>query len=180
MNLNTTQYLTPLARQNNTPITGGNVLSVTDISAWKCVFVHALSNEEEQGAHNVYIDLLDPDGHRLQPTAAIAIEYGWDGMQSNEKPPFAPLEKLSPEPLANIPLYRGQRLWVGVKDAIGSDIAQNFTSDPDGHQSFYVVFQRQSKTTVPQKPNTITVSMDVILDIERRLAELTTAVHGLR
>lgn len=52
MNLNTTQYLTPLARQNNTPITGGNVLSVTGISAWKCVFVHALSNEEEQGAHN--------------------------------------------------------------------------------------------------------------------------------
>jgi hypothetical protein len=71
-------------------------------------------------------------------------------------------------------------LWVGVKDVIGSDIAQNFTSDPDGHQSFYAVFQRQSKTSVPQKPNTITVSMDVVLDIERRLAELTTAIHGLR
>ena len=180
MNLNTTQYLTPLARQNNTPITGGNVLSVTDISAWKCVFVHALSNEEEQGAHNIYIDLIDEGGRRLQPTAAMAIEYGWDGMRESEKPPLAPLEKPSPEPLANIPLYRGQRLWVGVKDVIGSDIAQNFTSDPDGHQSFYVVFQRQSKATAPQKPNTISVSTDVILDIERRLAELTTAIHGLR
>ena len=156
------------------------VLVAVAVIVGLALLVHALSNEEEQGVHNVYIDLLDPDGHRLQPTAAIAIEYGWDGMQSNEKPPFAPLEKSSPEPLANIPLYRGQRLWVGVKDAIGSDIAQNFTSDPDGHQSFYVVFQRQSKTTVPQKPNTITVSMDVILDIERRLAELTTAIHGLR
>ena len=66
MNLNTTQYLTPLARQDNTPITGGNVLSVTAIDAWKCVFVHALSNEEEQGAHNVYIDLIDEGGRRLQ------------------------------------------------------------------------------------------------------------------
>lgn len=180
MNLNTSQYLTPLARQNNTPITGDDVLSVTAINAWKCVFVHALSNEEEQGAHNVYIDLIDEGGHRLQPTVAIAIEYGWEGMRESEKPPLAPLEKSSPEPLANIPLYRGQRLWVGVKDVIGSDIAQNFTSDPDGHQSCYVVFQRQSKATAPQKPNTISVSTDVILDIERRLAELTTAIHGLR
>ena len=180
MNLNTSQYLTPLARQNNTPITGGNVLSVTAISAWKCVFVHALSNEEEQGAHNVYIDMVDEGGRRLQPTAALSIEYGWDGMQSNEKPPLAPLEKLSPVKRDVGEWFRGQRLWVGVKDVIGSDIAQNFTSDPDGHQSFYVVFQRQSKGVEPQKPNTISVGMDVVLDIERRLAELTTAIHGLR
>lgn len=180
MNLDTGKYLKPLTQSNNPPVTGGNVLSVTAIDAWKCVMIHEMSSDEEQGSHNLYIDLIDKDGKRLQPTAAIAIEYGWDGMQSNEKPPFAPLEKSSPEPLANIPLYRGQRLWVGVKDVIGSDIAQNFTSDPDGHQSFYVVFQRQSKATAPQKPNTISVSTDVILDIERRLAELTTAIHGLR
>jgi len=180
MNLDTGKYLQSLAHPNNPPITGANALSVTAIDAWKCVLIHEMSGDEEQGSHNVYVDLIDKDGVRLQPTAAIAIEYGWDGMQSNEKPPFAPLEKSSPEPLANIPLYRGQRLWVGVKDVIGSDIAQNFTSDPDGHQSFYVVFQRQSKATAPQKPNTISVSTDVILDIERRLAELTTAIHGLR
>ena len=180
MNLDTGKYLNGLEKPNNPPITGANVLSTSSIDAWRCVLIHEMSDDEEQGSHNVYVDLIDNDGRRLQPTPAVAIEYGWDGMQSNEKPPFAPLEKQSPEPLANVPIYRGQRLWVGVKDAIGSDIAQNFTSDPDGHQSFYVVFQRQSKGVEPQKPNTISVGMDVVLDIERRLAELTTAIHGLR
>lgn len=180
MNLDTMKYLKPLAKPKNPPVIGGSVLSVTAIDAWKCVLIHALTSDEEQGSHNLYIDLIDKSGVRLQPTPSISIEYGWDGMQSNEKPPFAPLEKNSPEPLANIPIYRGQRLWVGVKDTVGSDIAQGFTSDPDGHQSIYVVFQRQSKGIEPQKPNTISVGMDVVLDIERRLAELTTAIHGLR
>ena len=44
----------------------------------------------------------------------------------------------------------------------------------------YAVSYSAGEVTAPHQPNTVVVPMDVILDIERRLAELTTAVHGLR
>ncbi len=172
MNLDTRRYLRQLEKADNPLFDGWNITPTRAIDKWRCVHVHRLAVEESQGNHNVYIDVLDINGQRIAHPN-VTVSFGWTGSTTQT----TIFEKPAWEPGANFMLTAGENAWCSIGN--DSDIVNGLLGEA-GHTSYYIVFQRQSKTTVPQKPNTITVSMDVILDIERRLAELTTAIHGLR
>ncbi len=172
MNLDTRRYLRQLEKADNPLFDGWNITPTRAIDKWRCVHVHRLAVEESQGNHNVYIDVLDINGQRIAHPN-VTVSFGWTGSTTQT----TIFEKPAWEPGANFMLTAGENAWCSIGN--DSDIVNGLLGEA-GHTSYYIVFQRQSKTTVPQKPNTITVGMDVILDIERRLAELTTAIHGLR
>ena len=190
MNLDTRKYLEPLEKANNpiasdwwihraTPTTGDYV--------WRCVHVHKLSDAENEGAHNVYIDLLDINGKRIDwITDLLVIRYGWEGMRSEEAPTGLTIDKKAPEPGTNFALFKGMiaSCWCesGTLQAY-TDGAWNLDAE-DGHTSYYVIFQHQlfkyGEVTAPHQPNTVIVPMDVILDIEAKAKALQEAVQRLR
>lgn len=169
MNLNTVARLAKLNRPNNLPVTTGNVDSADIDPAWRCVWLERLTPEESQGAHNVYVDLLDSSGNRIPATNTIKIAHGWQG---NAQQFTSPCEKDAPEPVANVPIFSGARVWVEVDDGVApSDIVMGLDSYPDGHQSHYVVFQwqRADAPTHPIKPLTVEINRSEIEAVRDRL-----------
>lgn len=188
MNLDTRNYLEPLEKPTNpiardwwvhqaTPTTGDYV--------WRCVHVHKLSDVENEGAHNVYIDLLDINGKRIDSIPdSIVIRYGWEGMRSEEAPTGLTIDKQAPEPGTNFALFKGMvaRCWCE------SRTGQVYTDEPfgldaeKGHTSYYIVFQRQSvgEVTAPHQPNTVVVPMETILDVEAKAKALFESIARLR
>lgn len=189
MNLDTRKYLEPLEKPNNpiasdwwihraTPTTGDYV--------WRCVHVHKLSDAENEGAHNVYIDLLDINGKRIDSiTDSIVIRYGWEGMRPEEAPKGLTIDKPSPEPGTNFALFKGMiaSCWCesGTLQAY-TDGAWNLDAE-DGHTSYYVIFQHQlfkyGEVTAPHQPEMVTVPVSLINDIKAKSAALQEAIARL-
>ena len=183
MNLDREKYLTPLRRPNNPPLVGGKVESARAGGgpAWRCVFIHSMTDAEEGDTHNVYVDLLDAEGKSITATDRIRIQYGWENMAADVGNLYAPCEKLAPEPLANVPIFRGAHVWVKV-DFLGvpSDRAFGFNIDPDGHESFYAVFQAIDEDALPVAPRTVNVPVDMLFDVEAKLKGALTDVQIMR
>lgn len=188
MKLDTGKYLEPLEKPNNpiasdwwihraTPTTGDYV--------WRCVHVHKLSDAENEGAHNVYIDLLDINGKRIDSTNSPVIRYSWEGMHPDEAPNGLTIDKQAPEPGTNFALFKGMvaRFWCE------SRTGQVYTDEPfgfdaeKGHTSYYVVLQHQligsSEVTVPHQPEMVTVPASLINDIREKSNALQKAISRL-
>lgn len=174
MNLDTRQYLSKLEKADNPLFDGWSVTPATSIDKWRCVHVHRLVVEESQGNHNVYIDVLDETGQRIAHPN-VTVSFGWTGSATQT----TIFEKLEWEPGANFMLTAGENAWCAIGN--DSDIVNGLLGEA-GHTSYYIVFQRQSagEVTAPHQPNMISVPMDAILEVEKKLKDLQEAVALLR
>ncbi len=173
MNLDTRKYLRTLERENNSLAANWNITPTKAISKWRCVHVHKLADNENQGNHNVYVDLIDESGQRIAHPAE-KLYFGWSGSATHS----TEFEKPEWEPGANFMLTAGEYAWCQI--GTGSDIVNDLLGEA-GHTSYYIVFQRQNSdvVTAPHQPNTVIVPMDVILDIRLKLKALQDAVAML-
>lgn len=129
-------------------------------AAWRATSVLRLSGSENQGKHNVFVKVLQPNGDRDR-NPALRIGWTWDGRRPDEQAPPTPLDKPDRGELGhgNVPINKNQVLTVWVQgDGVASDrVAGMRTSFPDevpgntwGHYSYEVIFQRaQGVVVVP-------------------------------
>ena len=159
MNLDTRRYLRQLEKPDNPLFDGWSVTPVTSIDKWRCVHVHKLELDENQGSHNVYVDVIDESGQRIAHPN-VTVSFGWTGSTTQttffEKPEWEP--------------------------AIGgnSDIVNGLLGEA-GHTSYYVVFQRRSAAVVtpPHQPEMVSVPVSLINDIKAKSAALQEAIARL-
>lgn len=120
------------------------------ITYWKCVRVRHLPEDENNGNHHLYVNVLSADGSRVGPNIAVVnMWWGTTPMDSAN----IPLTKPDNEPMGNGPLYRGQVVCAQVVDELDSDRVCNIhTGHPDEppgntlyHHSFEVTWQLVSK-----------------------------------
>jgi hypothetical protein len=123
---------------------------------WECTRVHHLRQDENNGNHNLYVNLIDETGERARTRTAWIV---WPGA---EAPGTIPQDKPDSEPGGNAPLWKHQVVAVGVNcaDDEGSDVVSNITTEhPDEqpgntlfHHSFLVEFTRVWIGDTPQPP----------------------------
>jgi hypothetical protein len=108
---------------------------------WKCIKVHHLAPEENQGNHHVYIDVLDENDQRVYGTQ-ISIKWPTgSGIGTIDKP--------ATEAGTNFPLWKNQVVEIKVIGRPSDSVAGLHTGHPNEgsgntlyHHSFYVVFKR--------------------------------------
>jgi hypothetical protein len=112
---------------------------------WKVLGVYHLLPEENLGMRNLFLEVIDTEGTRMQSE----IAWRWEGQQPHEKPRPVLLDKPDNEPGGNIALDFGQTVTAWVDGTIPSEaVAKVHTRHPDepmgnsiGHHSFFVVWQ---------------------------------------
>ena len=173
MNLDTRRYLRQLEKPDNPLFDGWNITSVTSIDKWRCVHVHKLELDENQGSHNVYVDVLDETGQRIAHPN-VTVSFGWTGSATQT----TIFEKPAWEPGANFMLTAGENAWCSIGN--DSDIVNGLLGEA-GHTSYYIVFQRQSagEVTAPHQPNTVVVPVSLINDIREKSNALREAISRL-
>lgn len=176
LRMDTRRVLRTLEKPNNPPAQWDIVRS-TAIDAWRCVHVEKLSDEDNQGNHCVYVDVIDKTGQRIAKPN-VKLDYGWGGITLDTA-----FEKPAWEPGANFTMSAGMNAWCSIGNG---DIVQGLRGE-HGHTSYYVVFQLQKAgqvtppvVTPPTQPGTINVPVNVILEVEQRLKQLQQAVDKLR
>jgi hypothetical protein len=111
---------------------------------FRCIGVHHLLSAENNGNHNIFLDVLDKNGERIN---GAEIAWGWEGMRDDEIPRPAIVDKPANEAGTNISLVWGQKAFVSVKAGHSDMVSNLHIMHPDespgntlGHHSFYVVF----------------------------------------
>lgn len=129
---------------------------------WRAMRIEHVPASENGGRHHVYLDVLGRFGDDLRSDPAIQIVWGWVGQRVDEPSQPVRLEKKPPEHAANIPIEKGQRIWMRV-DGYGypSDIVRELHAmHPDegpgatmGHHSFVVIFVLEAtRKATPEAP----------------------------
>ena len=174
MNLDTRRYLRQLEKPDNPLFDGWNITPTTATYKWRCVHIHKLADAENQGNHNVYVDLIDESGQRIAHPAE-KLYFGWSGSATHS----TEFEKPEWEPGANFMLTAGEYAWCQI--GTGSDIVNDLLGEA-GHTSYYIVFQRQNAAVVtpPHQPEMVTVPVSLIDDIKAKVQDLQEAVQRLR
>ena len=122
---------------------------------WRVLGVHHLTPDENQGKHNVFVDIVSELGERVRDPN-LRLEWGWKGQLPDEQVSPGIFDRPDDEPAGNIALYKGMSALVKVSgDDLSSDKVSNLRTDlPDeatqsdllgnsfGHHSYYIVFQR--------------------------------------
>lgn len=128
---------------------------------WKCTRVHHLDQSENNGNHNVYVNVFDDNGPFRDTCVTLEWQNGTDRI---------PLEKPWPaEPMGNCPLWKGQIVSVEVAGELDSDRVEGITTahpdEPPGntlyHHSFLVEWRLTTKAgeaepEEPEEPEVIT------------------------
>ncbi len=163
----------PIAEAAATPVNQASAFDVAVIPAqapkdsvcWRVTAVRHLSADENRGKHNVYVDVMDESGNRVQDPA-LQIGWTWEGRRPDEAAPPQPLDKPAGEPAGNVDLFKGQHVELWIEgDGLPSDRVENLHTDhnitektsdgQDGntlfHHSFHVVFQRSRTETTSGK-----------------------------
>lgn len=109
---------------------------------WRIVSARELTGEEKGDKHHVFVNLRDQTGADARGTTSI--RSGWEGME--QTPIITPTDKQAPEPAANIPIFRDQKLWIEV-DA-GTD-ASDRASGMDCFHAYEVIFQYDAGIALP-------------------------------
>lgn len=113
-------------------------------TAWRCIGIYHLRPDENRGRHNIFIDVLDEAGNRVQ-TPTIRWTWWIDGPQQTTH-----LDKPLTEPACDIPLESKATVTLFVDgDGLPSDRVGNLhtrhADEGEGntwmHHSYYVVFQ---------------------------------------
>lgn len=130
---------------------GVNVVKAPAGAAWRCIGVFHLASGENNGRHNVFVDVLDENGNR---TREPVINWTWyiDAPVQTVR-----LDKPDDEPAADIPVEKSATVTIRINGGgIPSDSVGNLhtrhndeaTGNTYGHHSFYVVFQRQRSAII--------------------------------
>ncbi len=121
---------------------------------YRVIGVYHLTREENEQKHHVYIDVLNPDGQRVNGNV---LEWQYEGEPSGDaSPPFKLDKNVHHEPSGNLGLWWGMVVSLSIQPGSEkefSDIVSGLKSmHPDeskqqisplntlGHHSFYVVF----------------------------------------
>ena len=120
---------------------------------WRVIGVHHLTGDENAGKHNVFCDVLDENGQRINGARLKLV-------QGHLAPVYATIDKPTHEPGTNFPIWGETPSSVSVDDE-GSDSVDglriNHADEEEGntigHHSFYVVFQRWSGGDLPDDPD---------------------------
>jgi hypothetical protein len=111
---------------------------------WRVIGIHHLTGAENVGNHNVYIDVLDEAGKRIDRARLVIVNNG-------RSPLHAVIDKPALEAGTNVPMWAGDTLTIYVStEGLSSEQTKGFhTRHVDeeqgttwGHHSFYVVFQK--------------------------------------
>jgi len=140
---------------------------------WKCIRVHHLEQHENNGNHNVFVNVYDEDGKRVNPDKARVSIWWQDGQD------FIPLDKPDHEPMGNAPLWKGQVVGVRVESELDSDrvmnIHTNHDDEPPGntrfHHSYLIEFQLVMKAEDPELEAPIGNGCNLILGAIVKLLE---------
>lgn len=133
-----------------------------DSPSWRVIGIHHLTPSENRGKRNLFIDVLDKNGRRVE---GAVVHWVWEGMRPEQRPGPLVLNK-RPNEIADIAMGSGQKVKIWIDD--DSDLAGLFhTGHPDehgpngevwnsiGHHSFLCVFQETGGTTLPPKPEPV-------------------------
>jgi len=113
---------------------------------WKIIGIHHLTSDEGEGAHHLYLDVLDGEGNRIQG-AKVASQTG------DQPEILVTIDKPANEPGTNVPIWKNDNLraavqWPPNNPLPSEQISNIHTLHPDegpgstvGHHAFYVVFQ---------------------------------------
>lgn len=110
---------------------------------YRVIGIHHLSGDENHGQHNVFCDVLDENGKRIERAVLVAANI-------NHTINHLVIDKPLGEPGTNAPMHFGDTLEFYVTGGPPSDHAKGFhirhedeeAGTTRGHHSFYVVWQR--------------------------------------
>ena len=132
---------------------------------WIVLGVHHLTGVENQGNHNVFIEVLckqwERDGMR-------AVYWDWKDRQPDEQSPGPLFVSKPPHELADIALFSGMKVdvWIQGGDSVGSFYTGHLNNGPDsfgskegnsiGNHSFFVCFlERDRSIPIPGPPEPV-------------------------
>jgi hypothetical protein len=134
---------------------GVEIHRMNNPNVWRVLGVHHLTPSENQGKHNVYVDVVGPKNQ-------ASIGWTWIGRKADEANPNKPLDKPTNEPNGNVDLYPGMNAQVWVDDLNMSDRVFGLRTDlPEGkgpngeiwnsygHHSYYILFSLMNNTIPP-------------------------------
>lgn len=167
-------------------------------AAWRATSVRRLTGAQNQGKHNCFVKVLQPNGDRDR-NPALRIWWEWEGQRPSEHAPPVPLDKPDHGELGhgNVPINKNQVLSVWIQgNGIASDrVVGMRTNFPDeapgntwGHFSYEVIFQRAQGVVVvppvivepdkPTEPDTVTQAEFLIVAnaLQKQVDELFATI----
>ena len=155
------QRLQPNVTYNDVPgvtITGQNVL-------FEIALLHHLTPDENEGSRNIYVDIVDSDGHLLRGLP-LRIGWTWEGRGADEAAPPYLLDKPANEPAGNVPLYMDVKAAIWLQTADGHQVSERVEwlspklqdlatgGNTMGHNSYYIIFRERKLNARPVDPVT--------------------------
>lgn len=168
------QYFGATGTAKNDAKAYGVTVEANQSNVWRVALVHHLLPAENRGKHNVYIEVLDEDGQRVN---GLEAEWTWKGRKAHEPANPVELDKGNNEPAGNLPIFTNQYVSVWINGESSDKVHGMHTMHADegdgntfGHHSFYVVFQRDGSGGVaPPVDDSIE---ERLTRLEERIADL--------
>lgn len=139
---------------------------------WHVISVYHMPQEENQGRHHVYVNVLDENGFRAKDER-LRIAQTWEGRKPEEAAPSALLDKPPGEAMGNIPIFPNQILTIWIEgDDLPSDKVKNLRTDHAenwGLHSFKIIFQRQEYDLATRLSKQHSVPVETVLAIMREV-----------
>jgi hypothetical protein len=152
---------------------------------FKVIGVHHLTGSENGGQHNVFCEVLDEEGKRIQGAVLIAANI-------NNTVSHVRADKPDSEPAASIPMWGNDTLTVSVAGNTPSEKVRGLhTRHADegsgntlGHHSFLVVWQKRhvghTPTPQPEPEPDPQPQPDWLDEIEQRVEDLRELIREIR
>lgn len=125
------------------------------IPCFRIIGIHKLTPAENDGRHNLFVDVINLSGNRLN----VQMDWGWEGRKDSEKITPLNLDKPPGEPAGNFVIWGNQKIWAGVLGKHSDKVLNVHTGLPDegpgstwGHHSYYCVWLWVESGIVPPPP----------------------------
>jgi hypothetical protein len=109
--------------------------------AWRAKHIYRVPPAVNRGKRNVFVSVYRAG--QMVRDGSIYIEWGWNGKGANEVALPVPCNKQEADYCADIPIFKGQEIWVRVLDGKGtpsdkvSGIRSDMPSDGEGDYEFH-------------------------------------------